>query len=68
VATDRPTDLGNDIDGGIPGQGRTLDEAIADAFHNPNFDNEPGWYKIEATFVYVENPIREYKVVITPGG
>ena len=64
------TSLGDDIEGGLPGYGRTFDEAIEDAYHHgrESYGNEPGWYKLEATFVRIENPIREYKVVITPGG
>jgi hypothetical protein len=64
------TSLGDDIEGGLPGYGRTFDEAIEDAYHHgKDLDRaDPGWYKIEASFVRIENPIREYKVVITPGG
>jgi hypothetical protein len=64
------TSLGDDIENGLPGYGRTFDEAIEDAFHHgKELDRaDPGWYKIEASFVRIENPIREYKVVITPGG
>jgi hypothetical protein len=64
------TSLGDDIETGLPGYGRTFDEAIEDAFHHgKELDRaDPGWYKIEASFVRIENPIREYKVVITPGG
>ncbi len=66
----KDTSLGEDIEGGLPGYGRTFDDAIEDAYHHGREDrpNEPGWYKLEATFVRIENPIREYKVVITPGG
>lgn len=64
------TELGSDIEGGVAGYGRTYDDAVQDAFRNgknvAGFD--PGWYVVAATFVYVENPIREYKVIVTPGG
>jgi hypothetical protein len=55
---------------GFPGGGRTFDEAVEDAFKQAREKDgaEPGWYKVEATFVRIENPIREYRVVITPGG
>jgi len=47
------TSLGDDIDGGLPGYGRTFDEAIEDAYHHGDEDRgDPGWYK----------------VVIVPGG
>jgi hypothetical protein len=68
VATERPTSLGDNIEGGFPGYGRTYDEAVEDAFHNAGASKDPGWWVIAATFVFVENPIREYKVIITPGG
>jgi len=63
------TDLGENIEGALPGYGRTFDEAIEDAYHKGQdmHGSEPGWYKIDATFVLIENPIREYKVIITPG-
>jgi hypothetical protein len=60
-------DPGQDIPG-FPGRGRTFDEAVSDAWDRAKgVDGEPGWYRIEATFVRVENPIREYKVIIAPG-
>jgi hypothetical protein len=64
------TSLGNDIEGGVPGYGRTFDDAIEDAYHHGDLTKpgDPGWYKIDAVYVRVENPIREYKVIITPGG
>ena len=68
MATERPTELGDDIDGGFSGYGRTMDEAVADAFHNTAGAKDPGWWNIAAAFVFVENPIREYKVIIVPGG
>ncbi len=59
---------GQDIPG-FHGRGRTFDDAVTDAWDKAKRDEgEPGWYKIEATFVRVENPIREYKVIIAPGG
>jgi hypothetical protein len=60
------TDLGEDIEGGVPGYGRTFDEAVEDAYHHngKGILNE-GWINVAATYVYVENPIREYKVILT---
>jgi hypothetical protein len=65
-------DPGMDIPG-LHGKGRTFDEAVTDAWDKGRADphgelGQPGWYKIEASFVRVENPIREYKVIINPGG
>lgn len=64
------TSLGDDIEGGLPGYGRTFDEAIEDAYHHGKdlHGAGPGWYKVDASYVRIENPIREYKVIITPGG
>jgi hypothetical protein len=62
-------DPGQDILG-FHGKGRTFDEAVTDAWDKAKREEEggePGWYKIEATFVRVENPIREYKVIVNPG-
>lgn len=67
MPTENPTTLGDDFDGGVPGYGRTLDEAIADAHANAGISG-PEWYTIVGVFVRVENPIREYKAVIVPGG
>jgi hypothetical protein len=68
VPTDNETSLGEHIEGGIPGYGRTLDEAIADAYDNAKGAGfGPDWYAIEAVYVLIENPIREYKVVISSG-
>jgi len=66
--SEHETDLGGDIEGGVAGYGRTFDEAVEDAFHNGKGLLSPGWLVVEATFVRVENPIREYKVIVTPGG
>jgi flavin-binding protein dodecin len=53
----------------FPGSGRTLDDAVADAFHRADIDkSEPRWFKIVEAQVLIENPIREYKVIITPSG
>lgn len=51
------------------GKGTTLHEAAEDAWKKAK-DNgkEPGWYKVKTMSVRAENPIREYKVTITPGG
>jgi hypothetical protein len=54
---------------GLHGKGRTFDEAVLDAWNKGDGAlGEPGWYKVEATYVRLENPIREYKVIISPGG
>jgi hypothetical protein len=70
VPSTHETPLGEHIEGGVPGYGRTYDEAVEDAFQTgrkgANF--EPDWYYVAATFVRLENPIREYKVIIKPGG
>lgn len=60
--------LGEHIDGGASGGGRTYDEAVADAFNNGRNDLGfgPGWFEVKAVYVRVENPIREYKAVIVP--
>ena len=70
MQSDRETRLGDDIEGGVPGYGRTYDDAVEDAFDKGKnvAGFEPGWYVVAATFVRVENPIREYKVIVTPGG
>ena len=54
----------------MPGYGRTFDEAVEDGYQNGRKarTSSPDWYIIAATFVRLENPIREYKVMITPGG
>jgi hypothetical protein len=66
--SERETPLGEDVDGGVPGYGRTIDEAIQDAYDKgKSFGAKPGWFAVERVFVYVENPIREYKVVVSPG-
>jgi hypothetical protein len=67
--TEYETELGGDIEGGVAGYGRTFDEAVQDAFHNAGKGIlSPGWLIVAATFVRVENPIREYKVIVTSGG
>jgi hypothetical protein len=66
--SEHETELGSDIEGGVPGYGRTVDEAVADAFDRGKGILSPGWLVVAATFVRVENPIREYKVIVTPGG
>lgn len=52
------------------GSGRTFDEAVADAYDRGKDVKgfEPDWFEVTHVFVRIENPIREYKVVITPGG
>ena len=68
--SDRETDYGEDLEGGSSGYGRTIDEAIQAAYDKRSQDlgPKPGWYAVNAVFVHVENPIREYKVVISEGG
>jgi hypothetical protein len=67
--SERETTLGEDVEGGVPGYGRTIDEAIQDAYERgKGFGAKPGWFAVEKVFVYVENPIREYKVVVSEGG
>ena len=68
MTTNHETELGEDIEGGVPGYGRTFDEAVSDAFETGKNVLSPGWLVVAATFVRVENPIREYKVIVTPGG
>ena len=61
VPTNHETELGGDIEGGVPGYGRTFDEAVSDAFENGKGILSPGWLVVAATLVRVENPIREYR-------
>ena len=68
MPTDNETALGENIEGGVPGYGRTFDEAVSDAFEHGKNILSPGWLVVAATFVRVENPIREYKVILTSGG
>lgn len=70
MQSNHETPLGEDIEGGVAGYGRTYDDAVEDAFSNgrKNAGFEPDWYVVAATFVRLENPIREYKVIVTPGG
>lgn len=68
--SERETSLGDDIEGGLPGYGRTFDEAVQNAFDGGKYQGgvDPGWFVVAASFVFIENPIREYKVIIAPGG
>lgn len=56
-------------EGEYEGRGRTLDDAIGDAYHRADIDkSEPQWFTVVDVQVLIENPIREYKVKIGPGG
>lgn len=51
------------------GHGETFHLATEDAWEKAKRGGkEPGWFKVKATYVRSENPIREYRVIITPGG
>jgi hypothetical protein len=51
------------------GQGETIRDAANDAWEKAKrAGKEPGWYKVKTLYVLTENPVREYKVTITPGG
>ncbi len=48
------------------GQGDTLEAAANDAWEKAKRGGkEPGWYKVKTMWVRSENPIREYRVIIT---
>lgn len=50
------------------GQGDTFELAADDAWKKAKANHkDPGWYKVKTTWVRCENPIREYRVIITPG-
>ncbi|MGH3066057.1 MAG: hypothetical protein ACRDOF_07100 [Gaiellaceae bacterium] len=50
------------------GQGDTFEEAVEDAWKKAKaHDKPPGWFKVKHEWVRVENPVREYKVIISPG-
>lgn len=46
------------------GGGRTLDDATTNAFHQARDEQGEGYYRVVATYVFCENPIREYRVKI----
>jgi len=51
------------------GAGKTLEEAIADAWeHAKERRADPGIYRVVDIYLATENPIREYSVVIGSGG
>jgi hypothetical protein len=51
------------------GAGKTLQEAFEDAWeHAKEKGAGPGTYRVVDMFFAAENPIREYGVVIAPGG
>jgi hypothetical protein len=51
------------------GRGRTLDDATDMAWQSAKErGKQPGWYEITHISVYCENPIREYRVTVRPGG
>ena len=51
------------------GAGKTLEEAIADAWeHAKEKHAAAGIYRVVDIYIATENPIREYSVVIGSGG
>jgi hypothetical protein len=52
---------------GIPGNGRDLDAAIRDAWDNRK-STDPKFLRVMETYVWGENPISGYHVVLGPGG
>jgi hypothetical protein len=47
------------------GQGDSFDKAVEDAFKKAG--KQADWYKVKHWWVRIENPIREYKVIIKKG-
>jgi len=51
------------------GQGDTFELALDGAWKKAKAGGkDPGWFKVKTMWVRGENPIREYRVIITPGG
>ena len=53
---------------GIPGDGRDLPEAIANAWENAKRQSGHRTYRVQEILVWGENPISGYRVIITPVG
>ncbi|HLX18749.1 MAG TPA: hypothetical protein VKR23_01240 [Gaiellaceae bacterium] len=51
------------------GAGKTLDDAFHDAWEQAKAKGAaPGTYRVVDIYFATENPIREYSIVIGPGG
>jgi hypothetical protein len=53
---------------GIPGDGRDLQAAIANAWENAKGQSGHRTYRVQEILVWGENPISGYRVIITPVG
>jgi hypothetical protein len=53
-------------DGFLIGRGETFDEAFADAAEKAKERFGPGWFRLVDIHVNVENPIRDYRIVLSP--
>jgi hypothetical protein len=51
---------------GFAGDGRDLQSAVTDAWQNATKRSESRAYRIQEVFVWGENPISGYRVIITP--
>ncbi len=61
--------MSNHEEEGFTGQGRVFEDAIEEAYRQAQgVGNGPGWYKVVALSVRIENPVKEYLVTIAPGG
>jgi hypothetical protein len=53
---------------GIPGDGRDLPTAIANAWENGKAQSGHRAYRVQEILVWGENPISGYRVILTPVG
>jgi len=66
----------NDLDvsefmeeGDFDGWGKTFNEACEDAWQKAKGagHSSPKWCKVKHKWVFMENPVSEHKVILTPG-
>jgi len=50
----------------LVGAGKSFDEAFAEAAQKAVDRFGPGWFRLVDVHVYIENPIRDYKIVLSP--
>lgn len=50
----------------LTGGGKSFDEAFADAADKAVNRFGPGWFRMVDVHVFIENPIRDYRIVLSP--